>query len=244
MIYVYAITDQSTATLPPISGLEEAPLRDIVCRRISGVVSDFPHREIAPTRDSLWKHEEIVETLMAVRTILPVRFGALLAEETALQQALLAHYDELVADLDRVRGCVELGLRVLWQDEEALSIAERKQELTASDGRSYMFARLQQERESQAQYRRAEELALRIHIPLDALAKESSHALLVTPRLLLNAVYLVKEEAIAPFQQEVKSLQVAHPALSLLCTGPWPPYSFVQTGAYTLRHKEGYHVQF
>ena len=45
---------------------------------------------------------------------------------------------------------------------------------------------------------------------------------------LLRAAYLVEREAVEPFVARVRELQREHPALSLLCTGPWPPYSFAE----------------
>jgi hypothetical protein len=52
---------------------------------------------------------------MRACTVLPVRFGSLFADETALSATLATHEAELRADLDRVRGRLELSLRVLWE---------------------------------------------------------------------------------------------------------------------------------
>ena len=66
-----------------------------------------------------------------------------------------------------------------------------------------------------------------LHTPLAQLAAESTRQVLVTPRLLLTAAYLVERDQVTAFQREVGGLSGAYPALRLLCTGPWPPYSFV-----------------
>ena len=47
-----------------------------------------------------------------------------------------------------------------------------------------------------------------------------------TERLLLSAAYLVPEDGVAAFRDLVERLQKAHPELGIVCTGPWPPYSF------------------
>jgi hypothetical protein len=36
---------------------------------------------------------------------------------------------------------------------------------------------------------------------------------------------------VADFRETVHGLELAHPALSILCTGPWPPYSFASGDA-------------
>jgi len=45
---------------------------------------------------------------------------------------------------------------------------------------------------------------------------------------LLRAAYLVDRGDVDGFVVTVRDLQHEHPGLSLLCTGPWPPYSFTE----------------
>ena len=47
------------------------------------------------------------------------------------------------------------------------------------------------------------------------------------PEELLRASYLIDRAALARFRGAVERLQSAHPGIAILCTGPWPPYSFV-----------------
>ena len=42
-----------------------------------------------------------------------------------------------------------------------------------------------------------------------------------------HGAYLVDERAVEPFRGVVERLQLSHPDTAILCTGPWPPYSFV-----------------
>ena len=64
---------------------------------------------------------------------------------------------------------------------------------------------------------------------LGRLTVEHTHQVLFTHRLLLTAAYLVKRQQMAAFNRQVEALSVTYPALRFLCTGPWPPYSFVST---------------
>jgi hypothetical protein len=48
---------------------------------------------------------------------------------------------------------------------------------------------------------------------------------------LLRAAYLVDRDAVGGFTARVDALQREHPELAVLCTGPWPPYSFAEGGA-------------
>ena len=228
MIYLYAITDLPDLPVPAEPGLEGTSLFSLAYRDIAAVVSPLTTSAVPPTEDNLWQHEAVVETLMADRAVLPVRFGTLLADETAIRAALAAHYANFVASLDRVRGRVELGLRVLWEMADSRwQTAGSSQQPSATSGRAYLMARLEEERQRQAWREQAEALAEEIHAPLDQLAADSTRQVLITPRLLLTAAYLVERDQVATFRQKVEALSAAYPKLRLLCTGPWPAYNFV-----------------
>lgn len=47
----------------------------------------------------------------------------------------------------------------------------------------------------------------------------------------MSAAFLVPRDRLASFQAIVGRIADAHPELALLCTGPWPPYSFVSASA-------------
>ena len=49
--------------------------------------------------------------------------------------------------------------------------------------------------------------------------------------LPLRAAYLVDRAHVDAFVAAVRALQREHAGLSVLCTGPWPPYSFAEEPA-------------
>ena len=97
-------------------------------------------------------------------------------------------------------------------------------------GRAYLMARLEEERQAQAWRDQGESLAAELHAALAPLSAQSTSQVLITPRLLLTAAYLVDHDRLSAFRREVKVLIAAYPAVHFLCTGPWPPYSFVTVG--------------
>lgn len=249
MIYLYAITDRPEAALPALAGLEDAPLISLAYRDVAAVASLGTAPGVSTALSSLeaanvWRHEVIVEALMSDRTVLPVRFGTALADEDALQSVLKTQYAGFIANMKRVYGRVELSVQVLWDGEEQGSkgAGERGSEseeyptpsaLQPSSlkgcGCAYMLARLTEEQRDLAWRQRAETLADEISRPLKRLAAENTHQVLVTPRLLLKAAYLVARERVAIFREEINNLSPAYPTLRFLCTGPWPPYNFVSS---------------
>jgi hypothetical protein len=201
MIELLAITDDATPLEPPLVAVRSGGLSALCA----------PAEETTVTADTLWRREEVLEALMEDRDLLPVRFGTLVADEAAAARALADRRSELEAGLERVRGAVELSLRVHAPEPADAPPPD------AASGSEYMRAKATR---TQA--------AARLHEPLAALARAS--ALRPAPELL-RAAYLVDREAVEPFVARVRELQDEHPALSLLCTGPWPPYSFAEEGS-------------
>src|SRR5205085_5385143 len=126
------------------------------------------------------------------RVVLPARFGTTFQDEAKLRAALNAHERDLAAGLKRLSGCVELGVRVLWEQPPAAGAAPAPESESASapvepppdSGQAYMMARLAQERRLQDQLERAERVAEEIHAPVAPLAVDSTGRLMTTPQLL------------------------------------------------------------
>ena len=239
MLYLYAITEGPQAGWPELRGLQEAPVAPLPWRELAAVVSPVASEMVPPTEANLWRHERVVESVMAYRAVLPVRFGTVVEDEPALRSLLQGQYDRFTVDLDRVRGRVELGVRVLTAagaeppPDRGCSPTSAGPAASADygSGRAYLWARLEEERRVRAARAQAESLVAGVHGALAPLAAHSTHRVLATPRLLLTAAYLLEREQVPAFRQQVEALSQAHPQLHFLCTGPWPPYSFVTTAA-------------
>jgi hypothetical protein len=186
VIEVYAITDHPAPPLPAL-----APLQVVASGELAAVFAPASDEEATP--ESLWRHEEIVEALMEDRDLLPVRYGTRFADEQAAAGAVASRAADLTAALARVRGAVELSLRVLDTREPP-----------AGDGGEAIHARLAE------------------------LSRATAQRPVRTPSELLRSAYLVDRDAVRPFADAVGRLQAAHPDLRLLCTGPWPTYSFAE----------------
>jgi hypothetical protein len=132
--------------------------------------------------------------------------------------------EEVVERLMEERNLLPVRLGTVVADESAAveAVAERRPELL--DG----LRRVQG----------AVELAIRatgrlegfvgeIHEPL---AESSRDALLKPDGDPLRAAYLVDRDQVESFVERVAGLQRAHPEIDLICTGPWPPYSFSEGG--------------
>jgi gas vesicle protein GvpL/GvpF len=183
----------------------DPPLRARQADGLTVLYAPAEQREL--TAEVLWEHEAVVEALMEERDVLPMRFGTLVEDDEAAVRALEERREELRKSLDRVRGAVELAVR-------AEATAPKERIPAGTTGAEYIRAKAHRT-----------EAARLLHEPLAYLARES----VVQPGPeLLRAAYLVDREAVESFVGLVRRLQETHDGIRVLCTGPWPPYSFAQ----------------
>lgn len=229
--HVYAIVDLPDEPLPDRLGLDDKPLAQIVWRDVGAVVSAH-EGAVQPAADQLWRHEEVIESLMGGRTALPARFGTLLSRQQ-LGEILARTYPQLVADLQYVRGHVEIGVRFLAAAEPDIADGTASRGGIAASGptgTTYLLAKLAKGRELRNHRDMRLATAREVFAMLSDLATAGR---LDEPgdRQVLSAAFLVAKERVQPFQRAVAQAAQARPQLALLCTGPWPPYSFVRTCA-------------
>jgi Gas vesicle synthesis protein GvpL/GvpF len=224
VIWVYAVGERPDVPPPPATGLAGAPLESVREGGLLAVLSHHAARPQVDAVDALWAHEDVVERLMTQRAVLPMRFGSQLPDVAALRRALATHHDELLTALDRVRGRVELAVRAIWADDAGHTdvttppVAEAPAQ--HDTGLRYVRAKL-------GLRNRADAAGAALHVQLAALAVADSRRPGLGPRELLRASYLVERPVVAEFRAAVQRLQLEHRDAAVLCTGPWPPYSFV-----------------
>ena len=229
MIYVYALLAATDPAPKGLTGLQGSPIALHVRDRVAAAVShhDAPHIEASV--DNLWKNERVVETLMDGRDLLPARFGTTFNDESDLDRVLARHHDTIAAGIERVRGCVELGVRVMskvgpHEPEPATAAA-----VGSSDrpGHAYMLARAAEERRRKGAEARVTELSSQLHEPLARIARDSTLRPMLTPELVLSAAYLVPRDRVGQFRARIGELAERNTDVRILCTGPWPAYHFV-----------------
>ena len=214
MLYLYGLIEKRL--LPDRCGLDGAPLTRVDADGISAVTSELGQ---APTicEESLWEHESVLEALMQDGPVLPVRFGVVFESERELRHELDARSAQLAWALERVRGKVEIGVRVV-PTAEPPSPAIADHPLGA--GARYLHSRLQRKRD-------AAERSRPVHEALAPLAAATRARLLPQADTLSSAAFLVDAAAVAAFEREAARIERSSAGIAILCTGPWPPYNFV-----------------
>jgi hypothetical protein len=204
MLHVYALVDHP-ARLPG------SPLAAVEVDGIDAVYGD----EAEPaevTNDAVLAHARVVEELAAVNeAVLPVRYPGRYADEAAVVAATRERMPDFGEALDRVRGCVEMGVRVVREEAQGDDASE--------SGREYMHRRL-------AAVREAERIAADLDAAVATIARDGLRSVMASGNLVVSVAYLVPRDAADAFRAAVETLARDRRDVAYVCVGPWPPYSF------------------
>ncbi|MEV4441022.1 GvpL/GvpF family gas vesicle protein [Streptomyces sp. NPDC049577] len=249
LLYAYALT-RPTAPAPPggTRGVGGAPVRVVRHAGLAAVVGPVPADEFgeAALRERLedlrWleatarAHQAVVAAVAPLGSVLPLRLATVHRDETGLRRALDAGRERFAADLERLDGCVEWGVKIYAVPAER---AERPEPsapsaFSGSAGREYLRRRRRERERQEHSGRRIAELCRHVHTELSRHARNARLHRPQDPRLagtpdrnVLNAAYLVPRDRSRDFAARVTALDMPGDGLRLEMTGPWAPYSFV-----------------
>jgi hypothetical protein len=233
-LYAYCLSDEAIDAIEPVVGLAGAKTRLIRHGGIVAVVSDFSEAQITITRENVLGHERVVRRVLAEATPLPFRFGTIIGE-TKLESYLDSQHDALKAQLERVRGCVEMSVKVIWDLEavrdEALQREEGKavggaKEKVAGRGAAFLETKRREILGGEALKERAEDVAKWLDETLAVTARETRETVQPTQALVVSAAYLVERARLEEYGAALRRAQAEREELHFLTSGAWPPYSF------------------
>lgn len=233
MIWAYAVRPVDSEPLESTAvGVEGEPLWSVTAGQVAAVVSSHPN-ETAPRRreHTILEHASVIEAAHRKGPVLPVRFGATFGSVEPLRRALRAQHEGLANGLSRVAGQVEYGLRVAAADGGALrSAADRPRAHTATSGRGYLERVASYEQSVDARAAAAAQAAEAIHAAVGGQTTDRWLGSTPPDGLLAIIAYLVPHDQAGAFEEAAAAVPSHHPAVTVTCTGPWPPYSFVPRG--------------
>jgi Gas vesicle synthesis protein GvpL/GvpF len=219
MVHLYALTEHP-AQLPSVQGLGASHLASAAVGAIDAVFSEIDGAAADPTETAIIAHAHVVEELAKVNAaVLPARLARPYENEASLLDGIRTRGAQLRGALERVRGCVEMGVRVVRKEDG-------KNE-AAPTGADYMRHRLDA-------VKVADNVADELDAAVKRLSRDSTRGVTGTRELVLTAAYLVPKDEAEAFRAAVDDVASNHPELAYVCVGPWPAYSFalVDGGAH------------
>lgn len=232
-IYVYAIIDSTCGVEESIKGLSDAPVYTMPYRDIGIVVSDLDSQVQIETKESILKHEEVVEALMDTFTVLPMKLYTVFSKKEDIRLKVKDHYEDFIENIDRVRDKCEFGIKVIWAGDiikERIESAHKNESAPANpeqSGAEFMKEKFEKYKIDREFEEEADRCIAIVDGFLNRHASEKKLEKLKTDNLLLSASYLVDNKKREGFKKAFEELKSSRGDLQFMLTGPWPAYNFI-----------------
>ncbi|MBY8881493.1 GvpL/GvpF family gas vesicle protein [Actinacidiphila acidipaludis] len=266
LLYAYAVTgrEPGTAVASYGQGVTGAPVFPVAEGELAALVSRVPAAGFdevalqAQLEDLEWlervarAHHEVVAAASSAGCALPLRLATVYRDEDGVRRMLRTGHDRLRAELDRLDGRIEWGVKVYTTPAAQAApvgpagpgaapagpAAARGGAGGTVSGRDYLRQRLRQRQTQDGVLQQSSDLADRLDAELSRLAEDRRVHRPQDPRLsrrdgvnVLNASYLVPAADAHAFAERARTLVAGETRVRVEMTGPWAPYSFAGTGA-------------
>ncbi len=242
MLYLYGIIDGRQTPEPMPAGLEDRASCIVPYDDLAAVAGWLQRGRPPASEANLRKHFNVLEAFMASHTVLPARFGSTFADLEELTAHLAFSRNTYTGDLRRLRGQIELGVRAGWH---AAPMGPSDASMVFAATGSGPGACYLAEKRAKAAYcldrqREAQDLASIISAPLALHATQAVWRPLRgnLEKAAISMAFLLSKERLGGFREALVALRRSKPDLDILCTGPWPPYSFISAFDQTAEAKQ------
>jgi Gas vesicle synthesis protein GvpL/GvpF len=251
--YVYGVISAETGLPEAPAGVDpEQPVTILREGATAAVASQVPLEEFDETHlrehlaDMTWveatarAHEAVLEHIREHATVIPMRMCTIYRTEGGVREMLNREAAALADALERLAGKAEWGVKAFAGTGREAGHGGASDDADAgggsSSGAAYMERRRAEKERRERALEAADEAAAEIHIRLSSLADDAHDIPLQRPEvsghagdMILNGVYLVHDEAVERFLEEVRVLQAEFESdgIELVPTGPWPAYNFI-----------------
>jgi hypothetical protein len=238
LFYVYCLSDEVTdRMIESAAGVRGAgEPRLIQCGGVAAVVSELEGERVSLTRENVFAHERVIGRVLAHTTPLPFRFGTVVSA-ARLETYIDSQREFLQAQLTRVRGTVEMSVKVIWPvpvvKRETLTGGAQEVEPTAEPqeeglGAAYLSAKRREILGDESSRSEAEETARWLAARLGDAVRETETSVRPLETLVLAVAHMVERRRLEAYRERLRAARLERNQLHFLTSGPWPPYSFVQ----------------
>ncbi len=241
ILHVYCVVGTGMGVDVGPIGLDGRPVSAIHHLDLAALVSPAPVRAYTRMQKEeliahLFAHQAVMETILAARTVVPVKFGTTVRDAAEVRTILAKGYPQLRAALEAMGGKIELDVVAVWRDLDSV-LHEVGAEAEIQRAKAALRAGSPEEtREERGRIgqmvkagldRRREELAVHIGEALAGLAQAVCPHARLDDRMILNTAVLVERSREAEVGQTLERLNGRWAGrVDFRCVGPLPPYSF------------------
>lgn len=219
-VHVYCVVPAGLEPPPELRGVGGATVRRVDADTISLWVSEYARAPSADL-DAVRAHNDVVAAAMDRQvTPVPIRFGQWFDDAADAAERTAADSERWCSLLDRFAGRAEYGVRVTARDVPARDMHTSRPDT----GTAYMAQLARHAAGSAHMQREAERLARAIAEQAGVIDIRVTDA----GEDAASIAHLLAWNDVAAYHSIVEAVGDAESSLQMLCTGPWPPYSFVE----------------
>ncbi len=240
--YVYGVLSRDNdlqyrlSLLEPGIGWER--ITAVGYRDVAAIVSEYPSLEIKPLRQNLAGHHQVIRRLTARQTVVPMTFGHVSESQAAVLHLLKQNYAAIRAELERLDGKIEMGLKVLW-DVDNIFQHFVKNHRDLAQFRDRIFGRSSPPSQAekielgrlfdQKVKAEREQHAQAVFEVMRGVAAEFRQLPPVDEKMVLHAAFLIERQREHSFEEAVHlAAKQFDSNFAFDYNGPWAPYNFVE----------------
>ena len=238
-LYLYGIFPYPGPRNLELVGLDQQPVQAYRIDSFTFLYSEAQQERYLASRRNLLGHERVLEQAMesGYRTLLPLRFGLIIEDWTAVEaQLIIPHAAGLKTLLERLDGQREVGIKVYWETATELeSLMAEHEDLRAERdrlmGKSLSMEQVIQIGQAidEAMGDRKQAVIKTFQDALNPLAAEVVENDPLTDTMIYNAAYLIPWDDEPAFGDRVEELdQTFEDRLRIRYNNFTAPFNFAQ----------------
>ena len=230
-VFVYGVTEASAAPLPPIEGVDSAPVTTLPHAGLAALCSPVQRTELRAA--DVRAHWRVLEHAFEHATVLPVRFGTVMESEDEVRTRLLdPNADRLAELLEAMAGLIQLNVKGRYDEQSLLreilrespDLARLRERADRSGAMSLQVA-LGQQVEHDIERARARD-TMTVRAALEGLAVSARDEPVGHPDAF-NIAFLVARNGMDEFGAGVARVrEELGDRIDIRFVGPVPPFSF------------------
>jgi hypothetical protein len=235
--YIYCFIEEPKRKDFAFLGIGENKVYTINYQDLAAVVSETEVKEYDPTRENILAHNHVLEEIMKENLLLPVSFGIIAENEEKVIELLRQTYSEFKRELKKLKGKIELGIKVFWEKDAVIKEIENGGKDFQEFRKRVGFSSAKEVKNTQLEVGKLVEstvikwerkYARKIYSFLKEIAEDSCVNKPFGIKMLLNSSFLVDKDKEKDFDKRVNELAKKYEnKLKFKYVGPIPPYNFV-----------------
>jgi alkylhydroperoxidase/carboxymuconolactone decarboxylase family protein YurZ len=227
-IYLYCLLRATREPPPRLLGVDGALVRAVDLGGLGAWVSDSSAPSLVASPERARAHDRVVRTVLQRETPLPARFGQIVANEAALAEVVSSRRAAFESALERVTGTVEMTVRVLVPTGAEAGRASRMRGpgKGTTSGRDYLEQLSAVQRQERNLLADGGIVRGRVSSAVRGLVRAEVFAGAAAGSSMATLSHLVPRENVEGYRSALLVLRDEEPALAIMVSGPWAPYSF------------------